>query len=245
MKTAVITGASGGIGSAIARRLAKDGFTVVVGYHTAADRADQLLADLPGPGHRAARISVLDPASLDELAGLLQAQAGHLDVLVNCAGITRPIPHDDLDSLDDDLINEIFATNWRGPFATIRALRPLLNAAENAVVINISSVAGITGEGSNVAYCASKAALDSMTRSLGRALAPFIRVVSVSPGWVLGEYAARMPTEMIDAQRAATPLGRLGTPDDVAAAVSAVVNDLPFTTGSMISVDGGRPLGTS
>ena len=141
--------------------------------------------------------------------------------------------------------NEIFATNWRGPFATIRALRPLLNAAENAVVINISSVAGITGEGSNVAYCASKAALDSMTRSLGRALAPFIRVVSVSPGWVLGEYAARMPTEMIDAQRAATPLGRLGTPDDVAAAVSAVVNDLPFTTGSMISVDGGRPLGTS
>jgi 3-oxoacyl-[acyl-carrier protein] reductase len=245
VKTAVITGASGGIGSAIARRLAKDGFTVVVGYHTAADRADQLLADLPGPGHRAARISVLDPASLDELAGLLQAQAGHLDVLVNCAGITRPIPHDDLDSLDDDLINEIFATNWRGPFATIRALRPLLNAAENAVVINISSVAGITGEGSNVAYCASKAALDSMTRSLGRALAPFIRVVSVSPGWVLGEYAARMPTEMIDAQRAATPLGRLGTPDDVAAAVSAVVNDLPFTTGSMISVDGGRPLGTS
>ena len=245
MKTAVITGASGGIGSAIARRLAKDGFTVVVGYHTAADRADQLLADLPGPGHRAARISVLDPASLDELAGSLQAQVGHLDVLVNCAGITRPIPHDDLDGLDDDLINEIFATNWRGPFATIRALRPLLDAAENAVVINISSVAGVTGQGSNVAYCASKAALDSMTRSLGRALAPFIRVVSVSPGWVLGEYAARMPTEMIDAQSAATPLGRLATPDDVASAVSAAVNDLPFTTGSMIAVDGGRPLGTS
>ena len=113
------------------------------------------------------------------------------------------------------------------------------------MVVNISSVAGVTGQGSNVAYCASKAALDSMTRSLGRALAPFIRVVSVSPGWVLGEYAARMPPEMIDAQSAATPLGRLATPDDVAAAVSAAVNDLPFTTGSMISVDGGRPLGTS
>jgi 3-oxoacyl-[acyl-carrier protein] reductase len=188
---------------------------------------------------------VLDRGSLDQLAGSLQAQVGQLDVLVNCAGVTRPIPHDDLDGLDDDLINEIFATNWRGPFATIRALRPLLDAAENAVVINISSVAGVTGQGSNVAYCASKAALDSMTRSLGRALAPFIRVVSVSPGWVLGEYAARMPTEMIEAQRAATPLGRLATPDDVAAAVSAAVNDLPFTTGSMISVDGGRPLGTS
>ena len=245
MKTAVITGASGGIGSAIARRLAKDGFAVVVGYHTAAARADELLADLSGSGHRAAHISVLNPASLEELARSLQAQAGQLDVLVNCAGVTRSIPHDDLDGLDDDLINEIFATNWRGPFATIRALRPLLDAAENAVVVNISSIAGVTGQGSNVAYCASKAALDSMTRSLGRALAPFIRVVSVSPGWVLGEYAARMPLEMIDAQRAATPLGRLATPDDVAAAVSAAVNDLPFTTGSMISVDGGRPLGTS
>ena len=245
MKTAVITGASGGIGSAIARRLAKDGFAVVVGYHTAAARADELLADLSGSGHRAAHISVLNPASLEELARSLQAQAGQLDVLVNCAGVTRSIPHDDLDGLDDDLINEIFATNWRGPFATIRALRPLLDAAENAVVVNISSIAGVTGQGSNVAYCASKAALDSMTRSLGRALAPFIRVVSVSPGWVLGEYAARMPPEMIDAQSAATPLGRLATPDDVASAVSAAVNDLPFTTGSMISVDGGRPLGTS
>ncbi len=245
MKTAVIAGASGGIGSAIARRLAKDGFTVVVGYHTAADRAEELVADLSGPGHRAAHISILDPASLEELARSLQADPGQVDVLVNCAGVTRSIPHDDLDGLDDDLINEIFATNWRGPFGTIRALRPLLDAAENAVVVNISSVAGVTGQGSNVAYCASKAALDSMTRSLGRALAPFIRVVSVSPGWVLGEYAARMPPEMIDAQSAATPLGRLATPDDVAAAVSAAVNDLPFTTGSMISVDGGRPLGTS
>ena len=245
MKTAVVTGATGGIGSAIAHRLAKDGFAVVVGYHAAAERAEQLLEDLPGSGHRAARISVLDPASLEELAESLRAGVGSLDVLVNCAGITRAVPHDDLDGLDDDLVDEIFATNWRGPFATIRALRPLLDAAETGVVINISSVASITGQGSNVAYCASKAALDSMTRSLGRALAPSIRVVSVSPGWVLGEYAERMPPEVLDAQREATPLGRLATADDVAAAVSAVVGDLPFTTGSIITVDGGRPLGTS
>ena len=245
MRTAVVTGATGGIGSAIARRLAEDGFAVVAGYHSAAERAEQLLADLPGSGYRAARISVLEPASLEELAGSLSAGGGALDVLVNCAGITRAVPHDDLDGLDDDLIDEIFATNWRGPFATIRALRPLLEAAATAVVINISSVAGVTGQGSNVAYCASKAALDSMTRSLGRALAPSIRVVSVSPGWVLGKYAERMPPEVLDAQREATPLRRLATADDVAAAVSAVVNDLPFTTGSIITVDGGRPLGTS
>ena len=106
-------------------------------------------------------------------------------------------------------------------------------------------MAAVTGQGSNVAYCASKAALDSMTRSLGRALGPAIRIVSVSPGWVLGEYASRMPADVIDTQRDATPLGRLATADDVAAAVSAVVHDLPFTTGTTISVDGGRPLGTN
>lgn len=245
MRTAVVTGATGGIGSAIAHRLAADGFAVVVGYNAAAERAEELLAELPGSGHRAARISVLDPASLDELAASLGAGAGAVDVLVNCAGVTRPVPHDDLDGLDDGLVDEIFATNWRGPFATIRALRPLLEAAETGVVVNISSVSGVTGQGSNVAYCASKAALDSMTRSLGRALAPSIRVVSVSPGWVLGKYAERMPPEVLDAQREATPLRRLATAEDVAAAVSAVVNDLPFTTGSIITVDGGRPLGTA
>ncbi len=237
----MVTGATGGIGSAIARRLAQDGFAVVAGYHRAAERAEQLRAELPGSGHRAAQVSILDPVSLHELAESLSA----LEVLVNCAGITRPVPHDDLDGLDDDLVDAIFATNWRGPFATVRALRPLLEAAEAGVVVNISSVSGVTGQGSNVAYCASKAALDSMTRSLGRALAPSIRVVSVAPGWVLGEYAERMPSEALDAQRHATPLGRLATAEDVAAAVSAVVGELGFTTGSIIAVDGGRPLGTS
>ena len=245
MRTAVVTGASGGIGSAIARRLAADGLAVVAGYHQAAERAEALVADLPGHGHRAARIAVHEPASLAELADSLAESPGSLDVLVNCAGTTRPVPHDDLDALDDATIDEIFATNWRGPFASVRALRPLLDKADHAVVVNISSVAAVTGQGSNVAYCASKAALDSMTRSLARALAPSIRVVSVSPGWVLGEYADQMPTQMLDTQREATPLKRLATADDVAAAVSAVVNDLPFTTGAVISVDGGRPLGVA
>jgi len=224
VKRALVTGASGGIGSAIASRLAADGFA--------------------GSGHEAPQISVTDSSSLAAAAEHLAASASHLDVLVNCAGVTRPVAHDDLDSLDDELIDRIFATNWRGPFAAVRALHGLLEGADaGAVVVNISSVAAVTGQGSNVAYCASKAALDSMTRSLGRSLGPSIRVVSVSPGWVLGEYADSMPTEVIDTQRNETPLGRLATPEDVASAVSAVVNDLPFTTGSIIPVDGGRPLG--
>ncbi|MDE0238291.1 MAG: SDR family NAD(P)-dependent oxidoreductase [bacterium] len=245
MKTAVITGASGGIGSAIAQRLAADGFSVVAGYNHSVERAESLVAQLPGRGHRAMRIALLEPESLADLAHTLAESPGSLDVLVNCAGVTRPVPHDDLDRLDDSTIDEIFATNWRGSFAAIRSLRPLLDKADGAVVVNISSVSAVTGQGSNVAYCASKAALDSMTRSLARALAPLVRVVSVSPGWVVGEYADQMPPEVLDAQREATPLERLATPDDVARAVSAVVNDLPFTTGAIVSVDGGRPLGVA
>ena len=243
MRTAVVTGASGGIGSAVARRLASDGLAVIAGYHSAVERAESLVAGLEGDGHRAMRISVLEPDSLEALADYLSSGWGGLDVLVNCAGVTKPVPHDDLEGLTDDLIDRIFTTNWRGPFATIRALRSLLEAADSPVVVNISSVSAVTGQGSNVAYCASKAALDSMTRSLARALAPRVRVVSVSPGWVPGEYADRMPAAALDLQRDATPLARLATPDDVAAAVSAAVNHLPFTTGSVIAVDGGRPLG--
>lgn len=245
MPIAIVTGGSGGIGSAIARRLADDAMTVVVGYNSSSERADAVVATLPGSGHRSAHMPMTDSSALGELATSLADQYGHIDVLVNCAGMTEPVPHDDLDGLDDVLIDQIFATNWRGPFACVRAFRALLVAAESPVIINISSVAAVTGQGSNVAYCASKAALDSMTRSLARALGPKIRVVSVSPGWVMGEYASRLPAEVLDVQRQATPLDRLAQASDVASAVSAVINDLPFTTGTAISVDGGRPLGTS
>ncbi|MEM9132431.1 MAG: SDR family oxidoreductase [Actinomycetota bacterium] len=245
MRTAVVTGATGGIGSAIAERLATDGFAVVVGFHSAKDKADAIVERLVGDGHRAMRIAVDEPSSLADAATALGVGGDGVDVLVNCAGVTEPVAHDDLDGLTDELIDRIFTTNWRGPFSCVRALRPLLERAEAPVVVNVSSVAAVTGQGSNVAYCASKAALDSMTRSLGRALAPHIRMVSVSPGWVLGEYAERMPPEALEVQTSATPLGRLATPIDVAAAVVAAVDHLPFTTGAVISVDGGRPLGVA
>ena len=242
---ALVTGGGGGIGSAISRRLASDGMRVLVGYRASVDRADQVVSELTGEGHRALQVPVDDSEALVAVAAAVASTEGRIDALVNCAGVTRPVAHDDLDALDDDLIDQIFVTNWRGPFATIRAFRSLLEAAPDPIIVNISSVAGITGQGSNVAYCASKAALDSMTRSLGRALAPSIRIMSVSPGWVMGEYAARMPEDVIAAQRDATPLHRLATGDDVAAAVSAVIRDLPCSTGSIVNVDGGRPLGVA
>ena len=105
------------------------------------------------------------------------------------------------------LIDDIFRVNVRGAIATVRAMRPLLAAEGGGLVVNISSVARRTALGSNIAYCASKAALDNVTMSLARALAPQIRVVSVSPGWVEGEYAQRMPPALIQEQRDKTPAG--------------------------------------
>jgi len=106
----------------------------------------------------------------------------------------------------------------------------------------VSSIAAVTGQGSNVAYCASKAALDSVTRSLGRALAPTIRVVSVSPGVVDTGFIRSLDPAWREEQLARTPLGRFASPEEVAAAILAVVRDLTFTTGGVLPVDGGRPL---
>lgn len=242
-QVALVTGAAGGIGAKICRRLAIAGARVIL-----ADRKDPLevqpLVDsLPGTNHLAVQTFIDDSASCSQLAKQLDHEIEALDLLVNCAGVTTPVPHDDLDGLTDEWIDRIFQVNWRGAFSMIRVLRPLLEKRERSTIINISSIAGTTGVGSNVAYCASKAAVDSMTRSLGRALAPKIRVVSVAPGWVLGEYAKRFDPEYIQAQVNATPLKQLATPEDVAETVWAVHTQLTMMTGNIVPVDGGRPLG--
>jgi 3-oxoacyl-[acyl-carrier protein] reductase len=241
-KVAVVTGGSGGIGSEICRALAGAGATVIFTYHRSRDAAAALQRQLPGSGHWAKQVAVDDSAGLKILAAEIQSRAGRCDVLVNCAGITRFVPHADLDALDDQLIDDIFRINWRGPFAAVRALRPLLQASGAGLIVNISSIAGVTGMGSNVAYCASKAALDSMTKSLARALAPQVRVVSVSPGLVDTEFVRGLDQKWRDEQASRTPLRRLASPHEVAAAVLAVATLLPYSNGCIIPVDGGRPL---
>lgn len=241
-QVALVTGGGGGIGSAISRRLAEAGASVVISYHTDAGKAQAVADSLAGQNHTVMQASVTDSDALAALAAQISECYGRLDLLVNNAGITTPVPHADLDALSDEWIDRIFQTNWRGAFATIRACKELLMAGEGGTVVNLSSVAGVTGIGSNVAYCASKAAMDSMTRSLARALAPKVRVVSVSPGWVLGEYAKRMDPAYIQQQADFTPLKRLASPEDVAETVWAVAAKLTFMTGNIVPVDGGRPL---
>jgi 3-oxoacyl-[acyl-carrier protein] reductase len=239
---AIVTGGAGGIGAAICKRLAAAGASVVITYNNNEKRAQQLMKELPDHHHAVFHTPVNDSHAIKELAAFIQDKYGKLDILINNAGITIPVAHDNLDDLTDDWIDKIFTVNVRGAFAMVRACKELLLKTGDGVVVNISSVAGVTGIGSNVAYCASKAALDSITRSLARALAPAIRVVSVSPGWVMGEYAKTVEPSFLKSQLDATPLNRFATPEDVANAVYAVATTLTFTTGCIIAVDGGRPL---
>lgn len=242
---ALVTGGAGGMGTTICRELAREGMRVIVGYNRSADKAKSLAAGLQGEGHVALPSPVTDSAALASLAAEIDRRYGVCDVLVNCAGVTRFVPHSDLDALDDALIDNILATNVRGVFATVRAMRPLLEKSKlpgGAVVINISSIAAVTAMGSNVIYCASKAAVDNMTKSLARALAPQIRVVSVSPGLVDNDFVRSMDKRWLDEQVGRTPLKRLAAPEEVAGAIIGAIKHFTFTTGAILPVDGGRPL---
>ena len=242
-QVAVVTGGSRGIGAAIARKLAGAGARLVLTHRDSAEGAREVRASLPGEGHRIVQASADDTTALGVLAESVSDLEGRLDILVNNAATTRVIPHDDLEALDDELFDAIMRTNVRGPFATVRACRTLLEADGGGTIVNISSLAGRMANGSNVAYCASKAALDNMTASLARALAPRVRVYSVAPGLVDTELTRDWAPERREMMIARTPLGRLATPDDCADAVLAAVTSLPSTTGLVIPVDGGFPLG--
>ncbi len=241
-QVALVTGGAGGIGTGVCRALADAGATLIITYNSSPTRAEALASELAGTGHLARQASVEESATLEALATEVAEHFGRLDILVNNAGVTRYVAHDDLVELDDDLIDRIFRVNWRGAFACVRAMRSLLETEGRGLVINMSSIAGTTANGSNIAYCASKAALDTMTRSLARALAPNIRVVALAPGLVDGEYAQSFDPIWRQEQIDQTPLKRLAEPADVGAAAVAVAAYLPHTTGAIIPVDGGRPL---
>jgi 3-oxoacyl-[acyl-carrier protein] reductase len=241
-KVAVITGASGGIGSVTARRFAEAGCKVVVGYNSRAAEAEKLVASLAGAGHRVARMPMEDTAALCEVATMVEREYGRCDVLVNSAGFTRMIAHSDLEALTDELIDAIFVANVRGPFATIRAFAPLMKRSDDAVIVNISSGAAISGGGSNIAYGASKAAIDTMTKSLARVLGPNIRVLSVSPGAVDTGFVPGRTTEMVERNAQRTPLKRVVQADEVAQTVMAAITLMTATTGSILLVEGGSLL---
>ena len=240
-KLALVTGGSGGIGAAICHKLAKSGYRIVFTFNSNQSAAEQVLDSLEGNGHAMYQLNVEDSATISALATQVQETSQSLDLLVNCAGMTKFVPHGDLNSLNDELIDKIFRVNVRAPFAMVRAFEPSLRNAKGCVV-NITSIAAQTAMGSNVAYCASKSAVENMTRSLARALSPDIRVLAVAPGLVDTEFVKGLDDEWRDAQQQSTPLKRLANDEEVANAVFAAAELLTFSTGNTIAVDGGRPL---
>jgi 3-oxoacyl-[acyl-carrier protein] reductase len=240
---AVVTGGSRGIGAATARLLAAAGARVVITHRDSAEAAEEVRASLPGSGHRVIQAPAADTVAVDAAAASVAEVEGRLDVLVNNAATTKVIPHRDLEALTDDLFDKILQTNLRGAFATVRAFRKLLAAGDGGLIVNVSSLAARMAGGSNIAYCASKAGLDNMTLSLARALAPEIRVVSVAPGLVDTEFTKAWDPAVRERYIERTPLGRLPTSEDIGRAVLAAATHLTASTGIVIPVDAGRPLG--
>lgn len=241
-KVAVIIGGSGGIGAATAEALAKAGAQVVVGYRSNAGKAAALAGSLAGEGHVALPVSVTETPSIEALRDAVAERFDRADILVNAAGTTTPVPHKNLDGLTDEIIEEVFASNWRGVFATIRAFAPMLKASGQGVVINLSSIAAYKGFGSSIAYCGAKAGLDAMTHTLALALAPEVRVLSVSPGMVATGFVPGRTEEEIARAGAATPLEVVARPEHVAETILAAVAHMPLSTGFRIPVDAGRAL---
>jgi 3-oxoacyl-[acyl-carrier protein] reductase len=244
-KMALVVGGSGGIGAAASRLLADAGARVAVTYRPEGQGeaiAADLVRALPGGQHLALAADVSSTASLIALRDAVTQKFGHLHILINAAGFTKPVPHADLDALDDDLIDRMFQVNWRGQFATIRTFAPLLKASGDGLIVSISSIAALTGVGSSIAYCAAKAGIDVMTKSLARVLAPEIRVLAVSPGVVDTAFVPGRSADFNEKVAAATPLKRIGRPEDIAASILACATQLTFSTGTTIVVDGGRAL---
>jgi 3-oxoacyl-[acyl-carrier protein] reductase len=241
-RVALVAGGSGGIGAATCRRLADAGAVVCVGYNRGADRAEALLGELAGKGHRAVHLPMEDSAAIGRCVAAIEQAYGRLDILVNSAGFTKAIPHANLDALDDATFDAVLTANVRGPFATIRACAPLMRKTGDAVIVNLSSVSAFTGSGSSIVYCASKAALDTMSKSLARALGPEIRVLTVSPAAVDTDFVPGRTREAIEKQAANTPLKKVQGPDDVAIAIMACITHLRFATGAIVVSDGGNHL---
>ena len=244
-KVALIVGGAGGIGAASARQFAAQGAKVVITHRPGADKAAKaqaLLATFNGEGHAAFPADVEDTATLLALRDAITGKYNRLDILVNSSGFTTPVAHDNLDALDDALIDRMFRVNWRGQFASVRTFAPQLKASGDGLIVSISSIAGITGAGSSIAYCATKAGIDVMTKSLARALAPEIRVLGVSPGVVDTGFVPGRGAEFNAKTAASTPLRRVASADDVAAAVLSCATHLVFSTGTTLVVDGGRSL---
>lgn len=248
-KAAVVTGGTRGVGRATALRLAENGCSVLINYSRARDEAERVAAEVRALGVKAAcfHADVSSDAACREMMACAARELGRLDVLINNAATTEFIPHSQLEKFTDEHWDRIFAVNVKGAFFCARAAKPHLDHAGGGVIINVASIAGITGSGSSIAYCASKAALINMTISLARVFAPDIRVNAVAPGFIASKWTQDglgpnyEATKRMREKRAA--LGKVCQPEDVAAAILGLIIGGDMITGQTLVCDGGDLVG--
>lgn len=239
-RVALVTGASRGIGRAIALRLAQSGASVALNYRSNPSAAEEALAALRATGARAEAVQA-DVSSFSEAEHLVAETVrlfGHIDILVNNAGVTRDML---LPSMREEDWDVVIDTNLKGAFNCCRAaIRPMIRQRYGRIV-NVTSVAGLAGQAGQVNYCSAKAGLVGLTKALAKEVGSRnITVNAVAPGYVPTELTASLPEEMVRQWLELTPLRRPAKPEDIAGAVAFFVSpDADFITGQVLSVDGG------
>jgi 3-oxoacyl-[acyl-carrier protein] reductase len=237
-KAAVVTGGGTGIGRATALLLARRGVDVAVNFSRSEQEANETVDRIRELGRKAvavrADISKVDQA--EELMHRAVEAFGRLDILVNNAGWTAFVDFKDMDGLTEEAWDGTFGVNVKGPFYCTRAAARHMSTP--GAIVNVSSMAGVLARGSSIAYCASKAALNIVTRATARVLAPGIRVNAVAPGVVTTRWVAGQEAFVRGAQMQ-TPMRRVAAPEDVAQVIVSLIADSDFVTGQIIPVDGG------
>jgi NAD(P)-dependent dehydrogenase (short-subunit alcohol dehydrogenase family) len=252
----IVTGSASGLGAASAAILAKEGARLVINYSSSKDDAEKTAEVCRKAGAADVVVAQGDVSRDDDCKRIVAAAEkwGGLDVLINNAGTTKHVVLDNLDGLSAEDFQRIYAVNTVGPYQMVRAARALLESAARetgraSAVVNVSSVAGIEGYGSSIAYAASKGALNTMTLSLARALAPLIRVNTVCPGyidtpWFTKGRGAEAAKNIRETYTAKTPLKIASTADDIAQAVCFLARPLSgHMTGELLRMDAGLHLG--
>lgn len=248
-KAAIVTGSSSGIGAAAVRMLADRGCNVVINYSRSEGPAEAVAEECRAKGVKAITVkaNVGDDADCRRLVQEAVNAFGRLDCLVNNAGTTKFVAHDDLEGLNGDDFLDIYKVNVVGGYQMIRAAAPHMKASGDGSVVNVSSIAGVMGTGSCVAYAASKGAVNTMTLSLARALGPEIRVNTVCPGFVQGSWLREgMGAERYDRTKQhledTTALRRAGGPEHMAEAILMFLESGSHITGEFLLADGGMHL---
>jgi len=248
----IVTGSATGVGAACAKLLASKGCNVVINYtKSEADaRETQAACEALGVETLLVQADVANDADCRRMAQAAIDRWGRIDGLINNAGTTKFVNHTDLEGLTAEDFQRIYAVNVIGAYQMTRAVAPQMKAQGRGAIVNVSSIAGVMGIGSSIAYAASKGALNTMTLSLARALGPEIRVNAICPGFIQGRW---LRSGLGDAayeaalaqQGRTTPLRRAGTPEEMAQAAVWFIEGADLVTGELLIVDAGAHLGAA